>query len=104
MLCACFSFFFGEIESDKTILCIDTNKCRNNILYHGKYDYCVFTVFDKLEVFVECTTIVPGLYYVESDNYMPLRWERFYYHYMICYLLENNIVTLCDIKFVIHHH
>jgi hypothetical protein len=96
----CEPFFFGELEADKQIFCIDTNKCRKNILYYSKYDYCVFTVFDKLEVF-EVTTIVPGLYYVESDNYLPLRGNGFYYHNMICYCLENNIITLYDIKFVI---
>ena len=47
------------------------------------------------------TKIKPGLYYVESDNYMPLRGNGWYYHNMIWYCLENNIIKLDDIKFVI---
>ena len=30
---------------------IDINKCRKNILYYSKYDYPVFTVMDKPEVY-----------------------------------------------------
>ncbi len=63
--------YYDELESDKTIFTIDINKCRKNILYYGKFDYCVFTVFDKVYEFKE-STIQPGLYYVESDNCMPL--------------------------------
>ncbi len=54
------------IKSEKKIFCIDINKCRKNILSYGDYDYCVFTVFDKVEPFAD-GYIVPGLYYVESD-------------------------------------
>ena len=60
----------------------------------------MFTVFDKIEIF-KGTTIVPGLYYVESDNYLPLRGNGFYYHNMIWYCLENNIIKLDNIKYVI---
>jgi hypothetical protein len=30
---------------------IDINKCRKNILYYGEFDFCVFTVFDKVDEF-----------------------------------------------------
>ena len=73
--------YFKELEEDKIIYSIDMNKCRKNILYYGKFDYCVFTVFDKVDEF-KGTIIRPGLYYVESDNYMPLRGNGWYYHNM----------------------
>jgi len=92
--------YFKELEEDKIIYSIDINKCRKNILYYGKFDYCVFTVFDKVEEF-KGTIIRPGLYYVESDNYMPLRGNGWYYHNMICYCIENNIIKLDNIKYVI---
>ena len=85
--------YFKELEKDKVIYSIDINKCRKNILYYGDYDYCVFTVFDKVEEF-KGTKIRPGLYYVETDNYMPLRGNSWVYHNMICYCLENNIIKL----------
>jgi 5-methylcytosine-specific restriction endonuclease McrA len=91
----------STIKKAKTIIySIDINKCRKNILYYGDYDYCVFTVFDKVEEF-KGTNIRPGLYYVESENYMPLRCNGWYYHNMIVYCLQNDIIKLKDIKFVI---
>ena len=69
-------------------------------MYYGDYDYCVFTVFDKVAEF-KGTNIRPGLYYVESENYMPLRCNGWYYHNMIVYCLQNDIIKLEDIKFVI---
>ena len=92
--------YFKELEEDKVIYSIDINKCRKNILYYGEYDYCVFTVFDKVDEF-KGTKIRPGLYYVETDNYMPMRCNGWYYHNMICYCLENDIIKLENIKYVI---
>ena len=92
--------YFKELEQDKIIYSIDINKCRKNILYYGDYNYCVFTVFDRVEEFKE-NKIRPGLYYVESDNYMPLRGNGWYYHNMVCYCLKNNIIQLDNIKYVI---
>ena len=92
--------YFKQIEENKIIYSIDINKCRKNILYYGDYDYCVFTVFDKVEEF-KGTKIRPGLYYIESENYMPLRCNGWYYHNMIVYCLQNDIIKLENIKFVI---
>ena len=92
--------YFKELEQDKIIYSIDINKCRKNILYYGDYNFCVFTVFDRVEEFKE-NKIRPGLYYVESDNYMPLRGNGWYYHNMVCYCLKNNIIQLDNIKYVI---
>ena len=84
----------------KTIYTIDINKCRKNILYYGDLDYAVFTVFDQPTEFKD-PFIVPGLYYVESDNYIPLRGNGWYYHNMIIYCLENEIIKLDNIKYVV---
>ena len=92
--------YFKKLDEDKIIYSIDINKCRENILYYGNYDYCVFTVFDKVDEF-KGNKIRPGLYYIESDNYMPLRANGWYYHNMVSYCLENNIIQLDNIKYVI---
>ena len=42
-------------------------------MYYGKDVYSVFTVFDKVRNYHERDNIKAGLYYVESDNYKPLR-------------------------------
>jgi hypothetical protein len=91
---------FDEVNNDKTIYTIDINKCRKNILYYGKYDYCVFTVFDKPEEF-KGSNIHHGLYYIETNNYFPLRGNGWYYHNMVVYCIDNNIIQYNNIKYVI---
>ncbi len=88
--------YFKELEEDKIIYSIDINKCRKNILYYGEYDYGVFTVFDKVDEF-KGTKIRPGLYYIETDNYMRMRCNGWYYHNMVSYCLENDIIKLENI-------
>ena len=95
--------YFKELEEDKIIYSIDINKCCKNILYYGQFDYCVFTVFDKIDEF-KGTIIRPGLYYIESDNYMPLRGNGWYYHNMVCYCIENNIIKLDILNMLLNHH
>ena len=89
-----------NIENRK-IFTIDNNKCRKNIVYYGVNDYCVFTVFDKVKKYKVRSNILKGLYYVESDNYIPLRGNGWYYHNMIEYCLKNGIITHDNIKYQI---
>ncbi len=51
--------YYKEVGEDNKLFCIDINKCRRNVLQHSKFDYCLFTCFDKPEIFND-TTIVPG--------------------------------------------
>ena len=90
-----------DVDVKRKIFTIDKNKCRKNILYYGIEHYCVFTVFDKVNPYEKREYIQPGLYYIESKNYMPLRGNGFYYHNMIKYCLENNIISHDDIKYEI---
>jgi len=41
------------------------------------------------------------MYYVESDNYMPVRGKEWYYHDMICYCLDMDIIKLENIKYAV---
>ena len=74
--------YYYEYLKPQTLFSIDINKCRKNILYYGEFDYCIFTVFDKVDEFTG-TKIKPGLYYVETDNYMPMRSNGWYYDTII---------------------
>ena len=167
---------YNIVSKDTKMFTIDINKCRRNILNYSKYDYCLFTCFDKSEPF-KGSTIKLGLYYIEFEDkptsnnnniqpvnitkyfvfnnnievfpdenmqyymidrsnnkkiyidqshyphifkeehkyndikltnnnykdsrYFPLRGNSWVYHNMICYCLENNIIKLDNIKFVI---
>ena len=43
-----------------------------------------------------------GLYYIESDNFFPLRGNGWYYHSLVAHCLDKNIITRSDIKYVIY--
>ena len=80
---------------------IDINKCRKNILYYSEYDYPVFTVMDSPVIYNKDIHNLPGIYYIESKNYFPLRCNGWYYLPMVEYCLENNIITHDNIKYTI---
>ena len=81
----------------------DINKCRKNILYNGEYDFCLFTVMDDVKTFNPSTDkIKEGRYYIETSLYMPTRGNGWYYHNMVKYLLDEQLIKLTDIKYVIY--
>ena len=81
---------------------IDINKCRKNNLYYSEYDLPVFTVMDKVKLFnKDKDKLTVGIYYVETQAYFPLRGNGWYSLPMINYCLENNIITLENIRFCV---
>ena len=62
-----------QTHMDVKIFTIDINKCRRNILLNHKYDYCVFNVMDDPKEFNINMEIREGSYYVDTNNYGPLR-------------------------------
>ena len=76
-LCGSYAFVEPMIEQlpkkikDNTVHHLDINKCRKNLLYYGQDDYPVFSVMDEPVIYKGQTG--PGLYYIETDNYFPLR-------------------------------
>jgi hypothetical protein len=78
---------------------MDINKCRKEILLNSKYNYCQFNVMDKPEIYDGQDG--EGLYYVETENYFPLRGNGFYYKPTIDYCLENNIINKENIKYTV---
>ena len=86
-------------DISKTRYTIDINKCRKNILYYGKNDFCVFTVMDKVGPYTGQTGT--GLYYVETASYFPLRGNGWYYYPMIEYCLQQNIINEENIIYTI---
>ena len=91
-----------QTHMEEKIFTIDINKCRRNILLNHKYDYCVFNVMDDSKEFNINMEIREGLYYIESDNFFPLRGNGWYYHSLVGHCLDNSIITRNDIKYVIY--
>ena len=77
---------------------IDHIKCRRNLVMHNKYDFPVFSVMDT-PIKYENGDIQVGYYYIESENYYPLRGNGFYPYHLVKFCLENNIIQKSDIKY-----
>jgi hypothetical protein len=84
---------------DNKIFSIDINKCRKNILYYQQYNYPLFTVMDKPTEYKGQTGA--GLYYVETAQYFPFRGYGWYSYPLIKYGLDNQLIKLDEIKYVV---
>ena len=97
------SYAFVETLNDniynKKVFTMDKNKCRKNELYYSKYDFPVFTVMDTVEKYDGQHGT--GLYYIESENYIPLRGNGWYYYPMVHYCLKHKLIEPYQIKYVV---
>jgi hypothetical protein len=88
------------INETDTLFTLDIKLCRTYILKESNtFDYPVFTVMDKLEPYKNHSC--PGVYYVQTKNYFPMRGDGWYYNNMIEYALTEKLITTDDIKYVI---
>jgi hypothetical protein len=80
---------------------LDINKCRANRLYFSDYDFPLFTVMDEPVVF-KGDVSKPGLYYVETKAYFPLRGNGWYSQPVVEYCLSKGIIQENEIKHVVY--
>lgn len=90
-------------SENKQLYTIDCNKTRRNILRYMKdlnnnNSIPVFTVFDEPSEFNKIDKIKPGFYFIESNNYLPLRNNGWYSYSTVIYCLKNKLITLDNIK------
>ena len=99
----CQSHAFVEslhIHVDHKVYTFDINKCRKNQMVYSQYDYPLFTVADEPKVYKINTKKKPGLYYIVTTSYFPLRGSGWYSQAMVEYCLSNHIILEEDIKYV----
>lgn len=89
-----------DVDEKSKIYNIDINKSRRNNLLYGVYDFPLFTVMDQPQKYNGKKA--PGLYYVETQQYFPLRGNGWYYQPAIEYCLKQNLIEERDIKYVIY--
>ena len=78
---------------------IDINKCRRNNLYYSKYNLPTFCVMDSIKEYNN--KLVDGFYYVETDQYFPMRGNGLYSRPMIETCLKDKLITHDNIKYVV---
>ena len=76
--------------SESEVFKIDHTKCRRNLVIHSQYDFPKFSVMDYPTVY-DGGDIKCGYYFVESDNYFPLRGNGWYNYTLVNYCIEQNI-------------
>lgn len=72
------------------VTCFDINKCYTACVMKNKYRWPVFTIFDKVERY-SGEALGCGYYYVETDNYLPLRGNGWYSRALIEYAQKQGI-------------
>ena len=77
-------------ESGNEIHKIDHAKCRRNLVMYSEFDFPKFSVMDYPTIY-DGGDIKCGYYFVESDNYFPLRGNGWYNYTLIKYCMEQNI-------------
>ena len=65
----------------------DINRCRQNIMYFAKGECPVFGATDET-----------ALYFVQTSAGLPLRGNGWYSQPLVEYALNENMITLLDIK------
>ena len=69
-------------------------------MYFSKYDYPLFTVMDEPVPYKGIKNT--GLYFVITDNYVPMRGNGWYSQPMIEYALEQNLIEEHNIKYALY--
>ena len=92
--------FLPVTLANHVIFHYDINRCRKNMLFYSKYDYPLFTVMDEPQIYKGIKKA--GLYYVETESYLPLRGHGWYSQPMIEYCLLNNIIKEDQIKYALY--
>ena len=79
------------------------NKSRKNAMYYSQFNYPLFTVMDNVKPFIKNMNYKkPGLYFIESEIYFPIRGNGWYSHAMIKYLIDNKLITTDNIQYVVY--
>ena len=88
-------------DTNRKVYTFDINKCRTNQLYYSKYAFPVFSVIDEPKPYKQGSNKQPGMYYVETSQYFPMRCNGWYSQPMIDYCLEQGMIQESDIKYVL---
>ena len=82
---------------------LDLIRSRKNAIYYSKFDFPLFTVMDQpVALQGDMSHTKPGLYYVRSNLYFPIRGDGWYSHAMVSYLLEKKLILRRQITHVVY--
>ncbi len=87
-----------EIPENYKVNGLDIRRNYTSIVKKGNFVY--FDVHNTVEEY-DGDYIEPGIYYIETTNYFPLKGNRFYDYRVVEFCLDENIITKNDIKYVV---
>lgn len=92
---------FYEFYENKGDFAYDKNKQYTKILMGcDRFGWCVFTPTDEVEIY-DGSYIQTGMYFIETDNWFPLKGNGWYFDDVIEKALKYNIITKENIKYQI---
>ena len=105
-LCSIYPFIetFEPINrNNRKLFNIDINRSRKNAMYYSTLKFSLFTVMDQPRIYTDTMSYTrPGLYFIQSDLYFPIRGDGWYSHVMIKYLMDNQLITAYNIQYVLY--
>jgi len=95
--------FAPQAPRGSKLFTLDLIKSRKNAIYHSQHDFPLFTVMDEPVSFADGMSFrKPGIYFVESDLYFPIRGNGWYSHVMTSYLVDKQLVKSSQIRYAVH--
>ena len=85
-------------QAYKTGRAFDINKCYKSIMNNPQEEWLIIPFRAEIKPFVK-GKIPLGLYYVDTQDLTLLHGANWYSSYMVKYALQENIITIDDIKF-----
>ena len=98
-------FFNGVEEFDWSTfpdaITFDINKCHTSILQNPQEEWYIFTFRDEPEPFLQLDELLPGMYYVETDDKRLFMGNKFYSKAFVQKGLDEGLINKNDIKYQI---
>ena len=79
----------------------DINKCHTSILLNPVEEWYLFSFRDEVEEYVEIDTILPGMYYVETEDKKLFMGNKFYSAAFVQFGLDEGLIEQHNIKYQI---
>ena len=86
-------------ESGGWVRCLDVRRCYTSAITKDMGAWAHFSILDEVEQASEPSALLPGMYYVQTTNYFPLKGSGWYHHTLLKYARSAGIRF--EVKFAV---
>lgn len=73
------------------IRCLDVRRCYTSAIARDQGPWAHFSILDEIERASEPDPLAPGMYYVSTSNFFPLKGTGWYHHTLLTYARTSGI-------------